>query len=148
MNIVFHILLGLLLGKLFGISGIPSILTGVLFSIFPDFDHIPHLKKAYRTGRFGVESRSLFHELVGLVLVLSGSLIIRVIFPHLFLLALSSGLSHFIVDLITRPCRPLYPFSVKKVDLNLYPRELKKMFIWDTILTAVLGLIYVIITAF
>jgi len=147
MNIIFHALLGLLLAKLFGISSIPSILMGVLFSVFPDFDHIPHLKRAFRTGRFGVESRSLLHELVGLVLVLSGSLVVKVVHSPLFLLAFSCGLSHFVVDFLTRPCRPLYPFSDKKVDLNLYPRELKEMFIWDAILTAALSLIYVVITA-
>jgi len=146
MNIIFHALLGLLLAKLFGISSMPSILIGVLFSVFPDFDHIPYLKKAFRTGRFGVESRSPLHELVGLVLVLSGSLVVGVVYSHLFLLAFGCGLSHFIVDFLTRPCRPLYPFSAKKVDLNLYPRGLKEMFILDTILTAALSLIYVIIT--
>jgi len=146
MNIIFHALLGLLLAKLFGINYVPSILMGVLFSIFPDFDHIPHLKKAFRTGRFGVASRSPLHELVGLVLVLSGSLVVKVVCPRLFLLAFSCGLSHFVVDFLTRPCRPLYPFSARKIDLNLYPRELKEMFTWDAILTAVLGLIYVIVT--
>ena len=145
MNIIFHALLGLLLAKLFGISSIPSILMGVLFSVFPDFDHIPYLKRAFRTGRFGVESRSPLHELVGLVLVLSGSLVVKVVCSHLFLLAFSCGLSHFVVDFLTRPCRPLYPFSVKKVDLNLYPRGLKEMFIWDAILTATLGLIYAMV---
>ena len=146
MNIIFHALLGLLLAKLFGISSIPSVLMGVLFSVFPDFDHIPYLKMAFRTGRFGVESRSPLHELVGLVLVFLGSLVVMVVCSHLFLLAFSCGLSHFVVDFLTRPCRPLYPFSVKKVDLNLYPKRLKEMFIWDAILTVALGLIYMIIT--
>ena len=145
MNIIFHALLGLLLAKLFGINHVPSILVGVLFSVFPDFDHIPYLKKAFRTGRFGVESRSPLHELVGLVLVLSGSLIVKFIFSDLFLLTFSCGLSHFVVDFLTRPCRPLYPFLDKKVDLHLYPRGLRGMFIWDAVLTAVLSLIYVII---
>ncbi len=145
MNIVFHALLGLLLAKLLGISSIPSILIGVLFSIFPDFDHIPYLKKAFRTGRFGVESRSPLHELVGLVLVLLGSLVVRVVYSHLFLLAFSCGLSHFVVDFLTRPCRPLYPFSSKEVDLNLYPRGLREIFVWDTILTVAVGLVYALI---
>jgi len=145
MNIIFHALLGLLLAKLFGIGSIPSILMGVLFSVFPDFDHIPYLKRAFRTGRFGVESRSPLHELVGLVLVLSGSLVVKVVYSQLFLLAFSCGLSHFVVDFLTRPSRPLYPFSVKKVDLNLYPKGLKEMFIWDAILTATLGLIYAMV---
>lgn len=145
MNIIFHALLGLLLAKLLGISSIPSISIGVLFSVFPDFDHIPYLKKAFKIGRFGVESRSPLHELAGLALVLSGSLVVKVVCSHVFLLVFSCGLSHFVVDFLTRPCRPLYSFSVTKVDLNLYPRGLKEMFIWDAILTAALGLIYVIV---
>ncbi|MFB0500871.1 MAG: metal-dependent hydrolase [Candidatus Bathyarchaeia archaeon] len=145
MNIIFHALLGLLLAKLFGISSVPSILIGVLFSVFPDFDHIPYLERAFRTGRFGVESRSPFHELVGLVLVLSGSLVVKVVSSDLFLLVFSCGLSHFVVDFLTRPCRPLYPFSGKKFDLNLYPRGLKEMFMSDAVLTAALGLIYALV---
>jgi membrane-bound metal-dependent hydrolase YbcI (DUF457 family) len=142
MNIIFHALLGLLLARLLGISSIPDVLIGVLFSIFPDFDHIPYLKKAFKTGRFGVESRSPLHELLGLVFILLGSLVVKVAYSHLFLLVISCGLSHFIVDFLTRPCRPLYPFSSKNVDLNIYPRGLKKMFILDTFLTVALGLIY------
>jgi membrane-bound metal-dependent hydrolase YbcI (DUF457 family) len=142
MNIIFHALLGLLLARLLGISSIPDVLIGVLFSIFPDFDHIPYLKKAFKTGRFGVESRSPLHELLGLVFILLGSLVVKVAYSHLFLLVISCGLSHFIVDFLTRPCRPLYPFSSKNVDLNIYPRGLKKMFILDTFLTVALSLIY------
>jgi hypothetical protein len=142
MNIIFHALLGLLLAKLLGINLILDVLIGVLFSVFPDFDHIPYLKKAFKTGRFGVESRSPLHELLGLVFVLLGSLVVKVVHSHLFLLVISCGLSHFIVDFLTRPCRPLYPFSSKDVDLNIYPRGLKEMFVLDTILTIALGLIY------
>jgi hypothetical protein len=146
MNIFFHALLGLLLAKLLGINSISEVMIGVLFSIYPDFDHIPYLKKAFRTGRFGVQSRLLLHELVGFIFVLSGALVVKVFCSHLFLLALSSGLSHFVVDFLTRPCRLLYPFSGKNFDLNLYPRGLQKMIIWDTILTVALGLIYIIIS--
>jgi len=145
MNIIFHALLSLLLARLLGINFIPYVLIGILFSILPDFDHIPYLVKAIKTRRFGIESRSPLHELVGLIFILSGSLIVEVIYPHLFLLAISCGLSHFIVDFLTRPSRPLYPFSNKEIDLNLYPRRLKEMFVCDTILTLILGLIYIMI---
>ena len=147
MNIIFHALLGLLLTKLFGIISIPSILIGVLFSVFPDIDHTPYLKKAFRTGRFGVESRSPLHELVGLVLVLLGSLVVKAVCSHLFPLVFSCGLSHFVVDFLTRPSRPLYPFSLKKLDLKLYPRDLKQMLMWDTILTSCLAIVCMITVA-
>lgn len=146
MNIIFHALLGLLLARLLGISSIPDVLIGVLFSVFPDFDHVLYLKKAFKTGRFGVESRSPLHELVGLIFVLFGSLVVKIAYSHLFLLVFSCGLSHFVVDFLTRPCRPLYPFSNKEVDLNLYPKGLREMFVYDTILTIALGIIYVTIT--
>ena len=146
MNIIFHALLGMLIAKLLGISSIPEVLIGVLFSVFPDFDHVRYLKKAFKTGRFGVESRSPFHEIIGIIFVLSGSLVVKVVYSHLFLLVLSCGLSHFVVDFLTRPCRPLYPFSNKEIDLNLYPKGLKEMFVYDTILTIALGLIYATIT--
>lgn len=146
MNIVFHALVGLFLAEISGISSVPAILTGVLFSVFPDFDHIPHLRKASRTGRFEVESRSLFHEVLGLVLVLPASLVVKALCPHLFLLAFSCGLSHFIIDFLTRPCRPLYPFSFRQFDLDLYPKGLKQMFIRDATLTICLILIYLITT--
>ena len=145
MNILFHALLALLLAKLLGISSVSGILIGVLFSVLPDFDHIPYLEKAARIGRFGVESRSPLHELAGLVLVLAGSLVVKFVWSHLFLLAFSCGLSHFVVDFLTRPCRPFYPFSSKVVDLDLYPRGLKETFVCDAILTAAIGLIYAII---
>ncbi len=143
MNIAFHILTGLLFAKLFGVNSLPGIAMGVIFSIIPDIDHIPHLGKALKTGRFGVGSRSTLHELVGLALITTGSLIVKFIHPHLFLLTLSCGLSHFAIDLLTRPSRPLYPFSTREIDLKIYPRGLREMIIWDTILTAGLGLIYV-----
>lgn len=145
MNTLFHALLALLLAKLLGISYVSGILIGILFSVLPDFDHIPYLEKAARTGRFGVESRSPLHELAGLVIILAGSLVVKLVWSHLFLLALSCGLSHFVVDLLTRPCRPFYPFSDKVVDLNLYPRGLKEMFVCDAILTAAVGLACLVI---
>lgn len=123
-----------------------SILTGVFFSVFADLDHIPHLPKAFRTGRFGVEARSPLHEIPGLALILIGSMFADVVFSHPFHLTFGCGLSHFVVDLLTRPCRPLYPFSAREVDLKLYPRGLREMFIWDAIFTVGLGLIYVVIT--
>ena len=145
MNMIFHAILGLLLAELFGINSLLGILIGVLFSVFPDFDHIPYLRKAFRTGRFGVESRSSLHELVGLVLVSLGSLAVGVIHPQLSVLGFCCGLSHFVVDLLTRPSRPLYPFSTREVDLNVYPRGLRDMFVLDAILTVALGLVYVAI---
>ncbi|MCK4498437.1 nitroreductase family protein [Candidatus Bathyarchaeota archaeon] len=51
---------------------------------------------------------------------------------------------HFIVDFLTRPSRPLYPFSTRILDLRLYPKDLKEMLIWDSILTACLVIIYVV----
>ncbi|MCW4021122.1 MAG: hypothetical protein NWF14_07850, partial [Candidatus Bathyarchaeota archaeon] len=40
-----------------------------------------------------------------------------VVFSQPFLLIFGCGLSHFVVDLFTRPCWLLYPFSAREVDL-------------------------------
>jgi len=146
MNLVFHAFLALLLCKFFGINSLPEVLVGLLFAVFPDFDHFPQLKKAFKTGKFGTESRSIIHEGIGVVITLVAALIVNFIYTRLFLVALTCGLSHFVVDFLTRPCRPLYPFSEKEIDLHLYPTELRKMATYDTILTAALGIIYATIT--
>jgi hypothetical protein len=89
MNIVFHVLIGLLFAKLCGVRSLPGVAMGVIFSVLPDIDHIPHLKKDLRTGRFGVDTRSSLHELLGLAFILSGSLIVSVAIPNLFRCTLS-----------------------------------------------------------
>jgi hypothetical protein len=144
-NIVFHALLGALIAKLMGITALPYFLFAVLLSMLPDFDHIPFLAKASKTGRFGVESRSPLHEFVGIPMVVLISVIVSLGFSYPFLPGIVCGLSHFAVDFLTRPFRPLYPFSNKTVDLHLYPRNLRWMFVADAALTAILCVIVVII---
>jgi len=146
MNLAFHAFLGLLICRLFGIISLPEVLIGFLFAVFPDFDHFPHLKKAFKSGRFGAESRSTIHEVIGVVITLVAAIIVNFVYPPLFLAALACGLSHFVVDFLTRPFRPFRPFSEKEIHLHLYPTELKKMFTYDIILTTILGIIYVAIT--
>lgn len=114
MNLVFHTFLGLLLCRFFGINSLPEVLVGLFFAVLPDFDHFPHLKEAFKSGRFGVESRSAIHEVMGIVITLVAALIINFVYPRLFFVSLACGLSHFFVDFLTRPSRPLSHFRKKK----------------------------------
>jgi hypothetical protein len=145
-NIAFHALLGVLIAKLMGMTTLTYILVGILLSVLPDFDHIPYLPKAFKTGRFGVESRSPLHESIGILIVILISIIVSLGYSYPFLLAIFCGLSHFAVDFLTRPFRPLYPFSNKTVDLHIYPRNLRKMFVADAVSTAILCMFLAIVT--
>jgi len=145
-NIVFHALLGTLIAELMGMTAIPYILVAVLLSVLPDFDHVQYLTKALRTRRFGPESRTLLHEFIGIPIVVSISIIINLVYSYPFMTAILCGLSHFAVDFLTRPFRPLHPFSNKTVDLSIYPRNLRKMFVTDTALTAILCMLVAVVT--
>jgi membrane-bound metal-dependent hydrolase YbcI (DUF457 family) len=52
--------------------------------------------------------------------------------------------SHYFLDLLTRPTRPLYPLSKKVVFLGLAPRNLKKLTVYDTIITVATGAILMV----
>jgi membrane-bound metal-dependent hydrolase YbcI (DUF457 family) len=58
-------------------------------------------------------------------------------------LLLIGFVSHYFLDLLTRPTRPLYPFSEKMVFLGLAPRSLKKLTAYDIIITVIMGLILI-----
>jgi hypothetical protein len=51
--------------------------------------------------------------------------------------------SHYFLDLLTRPTRPFYPLNEKVVFLGLAPRNLKKLTIYDAVITATFGVILI-----
>ena len=51
--------------------------------------------------------------------------------------------SHYILDFLTRPTRPLFPIEKEVVFLKLAPRGMRELVIYDTILTIVIGVIWV-----
>jgi len=51
--------------------------------------------------------------------------------------------SHYFLDLLTRPTRPFYPLSEKVVFLGLAPRNLKKLTAYDAVITALFGVILI-----
>jgi hypothetical protein len=59
-------------------------------------------------------------------------------------LLLTGFASHYFLDLLTRPTRPLYPLSKKVVFLGLAPRNLKKLTVYDTIITVATGAILLV----
>jgi len=58
-------------------------------------------------------------------------------------LLLIGFVSHYFLDLLTRPTRPLYPVSEKVVFLGLAPRNLKKLTAYDTVITVIMGVILI-----
>ncbi len=142
---MFHALLGVLLTILiFPNPDILMLSMMVLASTIVDTDHIMLFKRALKSKRFGVESRSRFHEFYGL------SIGLFVLYLLSFLTEISMPLmaafvSHYTVDFLTRPTRPFYPFKKDVCDFKLYPRSLKGIAVFDTVLTGGLACLVLII---
>ena len=135
MNLIFHILLGVFLTLVF--FSRPTILIYLIMifaSTITDLDHIKFINKALKTKRFGVQSRSRFHELYGLVIGLFilflFSFLTEIIVPLLMAFTF-----HYASDYLTRPTRPFYPFKKEICHFNLYPKSLKGIVFFDTIIT-------------
>ena len=143
MNLIFHILLGILLTiLLFSKPTIINYLLMIIASSITDIDHIKFFTKAVKTKKFEVESRTRFHELYGLLIGL------LTLFLLSFLSEIAVPLSiafafHYVFDYLTRPTRPFYPFKKEICRFNLYPESLKGIIFFDTVLTG--GLICLIL---
>ena len=145
MNSVGHIFFANLL-LVFGAPSIVSPTTLIITSIasiITDLDHLAHLRTAMKTRRFKSETRSRWHELPGLLLAMSISLAIMFFSATVGRVLLIGFVSHYFLDLLTRPTRPFYPLSEKVVFLGLAPRNLKKLTAYDTVITAIMGVILI-----
>ena len=145
MNTVGHIFFANLL-LVFGAPSVVSpttLMITSIASIITDLDHIAHLRVALKTRRFKSETRTRWHELPGLLLAMSISLTIMFFSATVGRLLLIGFVSHYTLDLLTRPTRPFYPMSQKVVFLGLAPRNLKKLTIYDTIITTIMGVILI-----
>jgi ABC-type multidrug transport system permease subunit len=114
-----------------------------LASVITDLDHVLHLRTAMKTHRFKSETRSRWHELPGLLLAMTASTIVMFFSASLGRALLIGFVSHYFLDLLTRPTRPFYPLSEKIVFLGLAPRNLKKLTAYDTVLTVIMGVILI-----
>lgn len=133
MNLVAHALVSYAIGAGYG-GGWPYIFVALFFGMLPDMDHLPHLERAIRTLRFGCESRSFLHELPGLSLM---SLIAVALSPWLPMgLTYYPLIAHHLMDFLTRPTRPLYPFSDVEIHLGIYPKSRRGLVVADLLLTA------------
>jgi hypothetical protein len=112
-------------------------------SIITDLDHIAHLRVALKTRRFKSETRTRWHELYGLLVAMSISLTIMIFSATVGRLLLLGFVSHYFLDILTRPTRPFYPLSEKIVFLGLAPRNLKKLTVYDTVITVIMGVILI-----
>jgi hypothetical protein len=131
------------------VLGAPSIVSPTtlivtsLAAVITDLDHVLHLPTAMKTYRFKSETRTRWHELPGLMLAMIISTIIMLFSAPLGRSFLIGFVSHYFLDLLTRPTRPLYPLSERVVFLGLAPRNLKKLTVYDAILTVVFGAILI-----
>jgi ABC-type multidrug transport system permease subunit len=114
-----------------------------LAAVITDLDHVLHLRTAMKTHRFKSETRSRWHELPGLLLAMTVSTIVMLFSASLGRALLIGFVSHYFLDLLTRPTRPFYPLSERIVFLGLAPRNLKKLTAYDTVLTVIMGVILI-----
>jgi hypothetical protein len=117
------------------------IITG-LASILIDLEHVSKLGLAIKTLRFSPTTRTRWHELYGLFVIMSVSAVILFFSASVGRCLLIGFVSHYFLDLLTRPTRPLYPLSEITIFLGLAPRGLRKLVVYDTILTAAMGVIW------
>jgi len=145
MNTILHFLLSFVFVDIIFGNAKNYILPILLFSVIVDLDHIPYLlkvKKDLIKKRFGAESRSIFHELVGLF-VFSLIFCISFFFLPLNLIRIISFclVIHISIDFLFGTTRPFYPFSNKKIFLGLFSKRF--IYLMDLFLTLIL-LIFVI----
>jgi len=118
MNTLLHFLISFIIIEIVFGDAKSYILLIILFSMLVDLDHIPYLinvKKNVFKRKFGAESRSFLHELLGLSIF---SLIICILFFFISLRLLQiislCILLHFSLDFLFGITRPLYPISNKR----------------------------------
>lgn len=139
---VFFANLMLVLGAPSIVSPTTLIVTS-LAAVITDLDHILHLRTAMKTYRFKSETRSRWHELPGLLLAMIISTIIMLFSAPLGRSLLIGFVSHYFLDLLTRPTRPFYPLSERVIFLGLAPKNLKKLTAYDALLTVIFGAILI-----
>ena len=145
MNLFAHAIIGFILSQLF-FSPTEYLMIGLMIvaAIILDLDHIHHLRRAFKTTRFGYQSRTRFHELYGLTIGLIFFLVLSV-FTSFAIPLMIAFVSHFFLDWLTRPTRPFYPYSEKVLHFNIYPKSLRGLVIADSIVTAILLIISIIL---
>ncbi len=142
MNFIAHILASYIIAR--SLSTDPNmILLGILFGLLPDIDHISHTLRAIRTGRYGTESRSRFHELYGLAISAFAIMILSYLGGN-YAVMFFPLLGHYLLDFLTRPTRPFYPYNKTVTHYSLYPKSMKNMILADILFTGGL-LIWIIL---
>jgi len=117
------------------------IITGIA-AVLVDLEHIPRLGLALKTRRFSPSTRTRWHELYGLFVSMSISTGISFLSAPIGRSLLIGLVSHYFLDMLMRPTRPLYPMSKELVFLGLAPRKLRELVAYDTLLTIIMGVIW------
>jgi len=139
-NLLAHVLAALLATRLvvpgtpdptpWAVLHTPAYVSALIASVLPDLDHVPHLLRALRSGRFGPGSRSPLHELPGLAIYSATALVLC----HWGLGApfMAGIATHYLLDYGTRPVRPAHPLSERVVFYGLAPRrDLRALVYYD-----------------
>jgi membrane-bound metal-dependent hydrolase YbcI (DUF457 family) len=135
MNTLAHAIVSYAIGS--SLSDDPKIIIlAVIVGLLPDLDHIPHVGRALKTGRFGSQSRSRYHELYGLTLISILAAATGYIAPALAPVILLPYLAHQLMDYLTRPTRPFSPVDDTEVHMELYPKSLAGLTVADAVVTA------------
>ncbi len=145
MNTLGHVFFAhILLLSFYRYSASPTtLIVTAIASILVDLEHIPKIGRAIKTGRFPPSSRTRWHEMFGLIVFMSISLGITYFSDAIGRSLLIGFVSHYILDFLTRPTRPLFPLGKEVVFLKLAPRSLRELVFYDAILTTVIGVIWV-----
>jgi hypothetical protein len=146
MNTLLHFLISFIIIDIIFGNAKGYILPIILFSMLIDLDHLPYLinvKKNVFKRKFGAESRSFLHELLGLS-IFSSIICILFFFLSLRLLQIISLclLLHFSLDFLFGITRPLYPFTNKKIYLGIVKKEF--VYILETFLTFILLILFLV----
>jgi membrane-bound metal-dependent hydrolase YbcI (DUF457 family) len=144
MNTLFHFLFNFIIIELVFGNASNYALPIFFASTLMDLDHIPYLfskKKHILKDGLGERSRTLLHEMVGLLLIsaivlisfffIKDSLMLKIIFTCIIL--------HYTVDFIAGKTRPILPFSDIVLVSPIMPTNIKKKIIIEVILTMITG---------
>ncbi|OYT38575.1 MAG: hypothetical protein B6U89_05605 [Desulfurococcales archaeon ex4484_58] len=160
MNLIAHILFSIILCYIVRATNTPPTIPNLLFdktyiaaligSIIIDLDHIPYMGKALKTKRFSPHIRSRYHELFGFIVFGSISLLIYMIIDKGLGLGFYIGITtHYLLDTLTRPTRPFFPYNDTIMFYGLAPRKnLKDLAYFDLYVTLTLAIIYLYIIGY
>lgn len=137
MNPLLHFLVSYIFVEIIFKNAKENLILILISSTFLDLDHILYIlkkKEKILNDRFGAESRSIFHELLGMLIfsfiisflyLILDKTLVRILYLSLFL--------HYAIDFLSGKSRPLYPYS--RIEIQLISISSNSRIISEIILT-------------